>query len=139
MCSCGSKRKETEMTTQSNTPSGDTPCSASSVPLHVYDWLDQPAKDEDERQAKEWLNKFALPPASKYFSNAHDWLAAHALTVEWRGQRYWVSVLNSSPRRWRVGGTFVRRLPVPRHAARRRSEPVSTRRLVRRWHCEAAA
>ena len=89
MCSCGSQRKETEMKLESNSPSGDTPCSASSEPLHVYDWLDQPAKDENERQAKEWLNKFVLPPGTKYKSGASDWLTAHALTCEWRGQRYW--------------------------------------------------
>lgn len=58
-------------------------------PLHVYDWLDQPAADENERLAKEWLNKFSKSAYDKYKSGAGDWLAAHALTVEWRGQRYW--------------------------------------------------
>ena len=50
-----------------------------------------------------------------------------------------VSVLNSSPRRWRVGGTFFRRLPGPPHGGQPRSGPGSTRRLGRRSHCAAGA
>jgi hypothetical protein len=60
-----------------------------SEPLHVYDWLDQPAADEDERLAKEWLNKFCQPAYNKLKNGSRDWLAARTLTVEWRGQRYY--------------------------------------------------
>jgi len=58
-------------------------------PLHIYDWLDQPPANENEKLAKEWLNKFVLPPATKYKSGASAWLDARALTVEWKGERYW--------------------------------------------------
>ena len=57
--------------------------------LHVYDWLDQPAIDEGECQAKDWLNKFTMPPYMKYESGAAGWCEARALTVEWKGKRYW--------------------------------------------------
>lgn len=61
-------------------PSG----SVSSEPLHVYDWLDQPAADENERLAKEWLEQFVKPAHAK----DHDWLDARALVCKYRGEIY---------------------------------------------------
>jgi hypothetical protein len=58
--------------------------SVSSEPLHVYDWLDQPAADENERLAKEWLEQFVKPAIKK----DHDWMDARVLTCEYRGTRY---------------------------------------------------
>jgi hypothetical protein len=62
---------------------------AQSEPMHVYEWLDLPASNEGEKLAKEWLNKFSMPAYDKYTSGANSWLRSHALTVEWRGQRYY--------------------------------------------------
>ena len=60
------------------------PGSVSSEPLHVYDWLDQPAADENERLAKEWLEQFVKPAINK----DHDWLDARALVCKYRGEIY---------------------------------------------------
>lgn len=56
--------------------------------LHIYDWLDLPAKDENERLAKEWLNKFSMPAYDKYEKGINEWLYKRTLTVEWHGTRY---------------------------------------------------
>ena len=58
--------------------------SVSSEPLHVYDWLDQPAKDDGERQAKEWLEQFVKPAMDKDY----EWLKSRKLTCEYKGERY---------------------------------------------------
>lgn len=60
------------------------PGSVSSEPLHVYDWLDQPAANENERLAKEWLEQFVKPTHAK----DHDWLDARALVCKYRGEIY---------------------------------------------------
>jgi hypothetical protein len=57
-------------------------------PTHIYDWLDQPADDDAERDAKEWLNQFCKPAYDKYKQGTDKWLSRYRLTVEWRGQRY---------------------------------------------------
>ena len=59
-------------------------------PLHVYDWLDLPAKDEAERLAKEWISKFCHPsyPQDHDWLKRHDFLKRYRLTVEWLGMRY---------------------------------------------------
>ena len=62
----------------------ESTCCVSSEPLHVYDWLDQPAKDEGEKRAKEWLEQFVKPAMDK----DHDWLNARRLTCEYEGKRY---------------------------------------------------
>ena len=51
---------------------------------HVYEWLDEPAKDEAEKLAKEWLNNFTKPAVDK----DHAWLSARILSCEYRGSRY---------------------------------------------------
>lgn len=58
--------------------------SVSSEPLHVYDWLDLPATDENERLAKEWLEQFVKPAINK----DHDWMDARALYCKYRGEIY---------------------------------------------------
>jgi hypothetical protein len=65
-----------------------TPCSASSEPLHVYDWLELPPSDDAEKAAKEWLDKFTLPAYTKHTEGINDWLARYRVTVEWKGKRY---------------------------------------------------
>lgn len=60
------------------------PGSVSSEPLHVYDWLDQPAADENERLAKEWLEQFVKQPLEK----DHDWMDSRALYCKYRGEIY---------------------------------------------------
>lgn len=61
----------------------DTP-----APLHVYDWLALPPVDENERLAKEWLDRFTRPAYDKLTLGINEWLSKRKLTVEWRGQRY---------------------------------------------------
>jgi hypothetical protein len=56
--------------------------------IHIYDWLDMPATDDAERDAKEWLNKFTLPAYKKATEGIDDWLARYRVTVEWKGERY---------------------------------------------------
>lgn len=57
-------------------------------PLHVYTWLEQPAINEAEADAKEWLDKFTRPAYSKHLDGTDVWLNQHRLTVKWRGKRY---------------------------------------------------
>lgn len=52
--------------------------------LHVYDWLDQPASNAAEADAKEWLSQFCRPAIKK----DHMFLDRHQVTVEWKGKRY---------------------------------------------------
>lgn len=51
---------------------------------HVYDWLDEPAQNEGEAAAKEWLDKATRPAIGV----DHPWLDARILSCEWRGKRY---------------------------------------------------
>ena len=51
---------------------------------HVYEWLDEPAKDEAEKLAKEWLNNFTKPAVDK----DHAGLSARVLSCEYQGKRY---------------------------------------------------
>ena len=51
---------------------------------HVYDWLDQPPKDEGEKLAKAWLGEFVKPADEKNTA----WLNARSLTCEYEGVRY---------------------------------------------------
>ena len=74
-----SKQKKSEMPV-----AAATTCSASSEPLHVYDWLELPPSNDAEKDAKEWLDKFTRPPAIK----REEWLARYRVTVEWKGKRY---------------------------------------------------
>ena len=55
---------------------------------HVYDWLEEPAKDDGEKQAKDWLDKFTRPAYDKYKEGWDKWLEARVLTCEWKGKRY---------------------------------------------------
>ena len=52
--------------------------------IHIDDWLDESAKDESERLAKEWLEHFRRPAADKDYK----WLGARVLSCEYRGARY---------------------------------------------------
>jgi hypothetical protein len=61
-----------------NIPAEETP------PIHVYDWLDLPPKDDGEKVAKEWLEQFVKPAEDK----DHAWLNSHRLTCEYEGERY---------------------------------------------------
>lgn len=56
----------------------------STEPIHIYDWIESPAKNDAERQAKEWLDQFTRPAHIKN----EEWLARYRVTVEWRGKRY---------------------------------------------------
>lgn len=51
---------------------------------HIDEWLDEPAKDESERLAKEWLEHFRRPAVRKDY----EWLGARVLSCEYRGERY---------------------------------------------------
>jgi hypothetical protein len=51
---------------------------------HIDEWLDEPANDENERLAKEWLNHFRRPAVDKDY----DWLSARVLSCEYHGERY---------------------------------------------------
>ena len=55
---------------------------------HIYDWLDSPATDPEEKNAKEWLNRFTLPAIEKHKGGHEKWLSRHKLTVVWRCKRY---------------------------------------------------
>jgi hypothetical protein len=80
------------MKTETNSPAGsgcpDATCSASSDPLHVYDWLELPPANDAEKDAKEWLDKFTRPAYTKHTEGINDWLARYRVTVEWKGKRY---------------------------------------------------
>jgi len=56
--------------------------------LHVYDWLDQPASNPAEADAKEWLNNFVKPSYVKYNEGIDKWLDRFKLTVMYQGTRY---------------------------------------------------
>jgi hypothetical protein len=62
--------------------------SASSEPLHVYDWLELPPVNDAEKDAKEWLDKFARLDHTKHAEGINDWLDRYRVTVEWKGERY---------------------------------------------------
>jgi len=51
---------------------------------HIYEWLDEPAKDDGERQAKHFLNEATKPASSKN----HEWMARTRLTCMYKGVRY---------------------------------------------------
>lgn len=51
---------------------------------HVYDWLDEPATNDAERDAKEWLNFFCMPAIRK----DHSFLDRYTVTCEYQGTRY---------------------------------------------------
>lgn len=53
-------------------------------PLHVYDWLDQPAADENERLAKEWLEQFVRPADEK----DRQWLDRYLLICDYQSETY---------------------------------------------------
>lgn len=53
-------------------------------PSHVYEWIESPASNDAERDAKEWLDNFTLPSSMK----REKWLARYRVTVEWKGKRY---------------------------------------------------
>jgi hypothetical protein len=79
------------------------PCSVSLEPLHVYDWLDQPANDEGERLAKEWLEQFVRPADEK----DHQWLDRYLLICDYKGESYVCSGASSMGDVWlrAVGST----------------------------------
>lgn len=54
---------------------------------HVYDWLDEPALNEGEKQAKDWLDKFTKPAYTKHVQKLDIWLNKHKLTCEYQGRR----------------------------------------------------
>ena len=55
---------------------------------HIYEWLDEPAKNNEEKQAKEWLDKLTQPAYTKDKDGTDKWLNARKLTCEWKGKRY---------------------------------------------------
>lgn len=54
---------------------------------HVYDWLDEPPKDEGERLAKEWLEKFCQPVVRKNRKGTKDYLDSRKVWCEFKGER----------------------------------------------------
>lgn len=73
-----------------------TTCSASSEPLHVYDWIESPSANDAERDSKEWLDQFTRPAYRK----DTKWLARYRVTVEWKGKRYTCSGASSMGDVW---------------------------------------
>lgn len=55
---------------------------------HVYDWLEEPPKDDGEKNAKEWLDKFCRPHYDKYKNKINEWLEERPLFCDWKGKRY---------------------------------------------------
>ena len=51
---------------------------------HIYDWLDEMPKDEDEKIAKYFLNEATKPAIEKNY----EWLAKTRLTCLYNGRRY---------------------------------------------------
>lgn len=51
---------------------------------HVYEWLDEPPKNDAEKDAKEWLEQFIRQPSRK----DEKWLDQFTVTVTWKGARY---------------------------------------------------
>lgn len=62
----------------------ETNSTPDTCPMHVYDWLDLPAQNEEEKQAKEWLEQFVKPAIDK----DQEWLNARKLTCVYEGKRY---------------------------------------------------
>ncbi len=54
---------------------------------HIYDWLDEPAINDAEASAKEWLNEFCKPAHKKN----EAWLETRKVTAMWKGKRWHVS------------------------------------------------
>lgn len=54
--------------------------------LHVHDWLELPPKDENEREAKEWLDKFLQPAYTKLTDGTQEWLDSYTLKATWKGK-----------------------------------------------------
>lgn len=55
---------------------------------HVYDWLDEPQKDEGEKSAKEWLDNFCRPEYFKMENGINEWLKERTITCDYKGKRY---------------------------------------------------
>lgn len=57
--------------------------------IHIYDWLDLPAKDDNEAAAKKWLNAFTLPAINR----DEKWLEKFRCSAVWsrNGKRMHVS------------------------------------------------
>lgn len=58
------------------------------LPLHVYDWLDQPSENTQEKQAKEWLEVFCLPAIEKHTAENQAKLTASTVKVMWKGEEW---------------------------------------------------
>lgn len=54
---------------------------------HIYDWIEEPAKDEGEALAKRFFDKFTVPAIDK----DHAWLKANPLFCTYQGQRFRVT------------------------------------------------
>jgi hypothetical protein len=52
--------------------------------MHIYDWIDLPAKDDGETLAKTWFNQFCKPAMDK----DRKWLSEHKLFCTYKGKKY---------------------------------------------------
>lgn len=55
---------------------------------HVYDWLNEPALNAAEADAKEWLNKFMRPAYINYKDGTKDWLDRYTVFCDWQNVTY---------------------------------------------------
>jgi len=56
--------------------------------IHIYDWLDMPAINDAEKDAKYWLDTFVSPSFQSLPEDRKRWLDHYRVTVEWKGKRY---------------------------------------------------
>lgn len=93
------------MESNSQAQEGRSPATGSVLPepLHVYEWLDQPAKDEPERLAKEWLEAFVKPAIEK----DEEWLGRYLLLCDYHGETYLCSGAS------RMGDVWLRAVGSP--------------------------
>jgi hypothetical protein len=57
------------------------------IPKHIYDWLDEPAKNTGEMKAKAWLHLACLPAHQKEDEDVAK-LLKKKLFCTWRSKRY---------------------------------------------------
>ena len=62
---------------------------------HIYAWINQPAKNDGERFAKDWFDKFCRPADEKWKMNGDNslarWLDDNPLFCTYEGQTYRVT------------------------------------------------
>lgn len=52
---------------------------------HIYDWINEPPKNETEKLVKEWFDKFCVPA----MDCDYDFLSSKILSCSYKNKRYY--------------------------------------------------